>query len=74
MQYISERGVMTVTEIQEAVMKLSTGEFKELLQWLDEFSESLWDRQIEEDLEAGKLDGLIQQARKEFRDGKYQEI
>ncbi|MBP0008726.1 MULTISPECIES: hypothetical protein [unclassified Roseofilum] len=65
---------MTVTEIQEAVMKLSTGEFKELLQWLDEFSESLWDRQIEEDLEAGKLDGLIQQARKEFRDGKYQEI
>ncbi|MBP0014466.1 MAG: hypothetical protein J7545_13740 [Roseofilum sp. SBFL] len=65
---------MTVTEIQEAAMKLSTGEFKKLLQWLDEFSESLWDRQIEEDLEAGKLEGLIQQARKEFRDGKYQEI
>lgn len=74
MQYISERGVMTVTEIQEAVMKLSTGELKELVQWLDEFSESLWDRQIEEDIEAGKLDGLIQQARKEFKDGKCQKI
>lgn len=65
---------MTVTEIQEAVMKLSTGELKELVQWLDEFSESLWDWQIEEDLEAGKLDHLIKEARQELRDGKCQEL
>ena len=65
---------MTVTEIQEAVRKLSTGELKELVQWLDEFSESLWDRQIKEDLKAGKLDPIIKQARQDFRDGKCQEI
>ncbi len=65
---------MSVSEIKEAVMKLSTGELTELVKWLDEFSEFLWDKQIEEDVESGKLDHLIQQARQEFREGKCQEI
>ncbi|NET56858.1 MAG: hypothetical protein F6K47_12050 [Symploca sp. SIO2E6] len=65
---------MNVPEIKEAVMKLSTGELTELVKWLDEFYESLWDKQIEEDFESGKLDHLIQQARQEFRAGKCQEI
>ena len=65
---------MSITEIKEAVMKLSTGELTELVEWLDEFYESLWDRQIEEDLESGKLDHLIKQARQEFREGKCQKI
>ncbi len=65
---------MSVAEIKEAVMKLSTGELTDLVKWLDEFSESLWDKQIEEDFESGKLDHLIKQARQEFREGKCQEI
>jgi hypothetical protein len=65
---------MNVPEIKEAVMKLSTGELTDLIKWLDEFSESLWDKQIEEDFESGKLDHLIKQARQEFREGKCQEI
>jgi len=65
---------MSVSEIKEAVMKLSTGELTELVKWLDEFSEFLWDKQIEEDFESGKLDHLIQQARQEFSEGKCQEI
>ncbi|NEQ87750.1 MAG: hypothetical protein F6K26_49545 [Moorea sp. SIO2I5] len=65
---------MSVAEIKEAVMKLSTGELTDLVKWLDEFYESLWDKQIEEDFESGKLDHIIKQARQEFREGKCQEI
>ena len=65
---------MSVAEIKEAVMKLSRGELTDLVKWLDEFYESLWDKQIEEDFESGKLDHLIKQARQEFKEGKCQEI
>jgi hypothetical protein len=65
---------MSVSEIKEAVMKLSTGELTELVKWLDDFYESLWDKQIEADFESGKLDHLIKQARQEFREGKCQQI
>lgn len=61
---------MSITEIQTAVKQLSQDELAEFLEWLDNFQESLWDKQIEEDLKAGKLDSLIQQAEKAFNEGK----
>jgi hypothetical protein len=33
-----------------------------------------WDKQIEEDLKTGKLDDLIQEARRDHRDGKTQPL
>lgn len=65
---------MSITEIQTAVKQLSQDELAEFLEWLDNFQESLWDRQIEEDLKTGKLDVLIRQAEKAFNEGKCQEI
>jgi hypothetical protein len=38
---------MNITEIKTAVRELSQNERAELLEWLDEFQEALWDRQIE---------------------------
>ncbi len=54
--------------------QLSQDELAEFLEWLENFQESLWDRQIEEDLKAGKLDVLMRQAEKAFNEGKCQEI
>jgi hypothetical protein len=65
---------MSITEIQTAVKQLSKDELAEFLEWLDNFQESLWDRQIEEDLKAGKLDCLMRQAAQAFNEGKCQEI
>ncbi|MCY7383158.1 MAG: hypothetical protein LH628_11365 [Microcoleus sp. CAN_BIN18] len=65
---------MSITEIQTAVKQLSQDELAEFLEWLDNFQESLWDRQIEEDLKAGKLDVLMRQAETAFSEGKCQEI
>jgi hypothetical protein len=57
---------MTTTEIKTAVMNLNKTELRELLDWLEEYQESLWDQQIEEDRSSGKLDALIEKAKKEF--------
>lgn len=61
---------MTTTEIKTAVMNLNKTELRELLDWLEEYQESRWDKQIEDDRQSGKLDALIEKAKKEFREGK----
>jgi hypothetical protein len=65
---------MTTTEIKTAVMNLNKTELNELLGWLEEYQESLWDKQIEEDIQSGKLDSLIEKARKEFKEGKCRQL
>jgi hypothetical protein len=65
---------MNITELKTAVKELPQNELAEFLEWLEEFQEALWDRQIEEDLKAGKFDPLIRQAEQAFSDGKCREI
>ena len=61
----------TVTEIIEAVKKLPEAEKGEFLQRLNEvdFDDS-WDRQIEADAKAGRLDHLWKQALGEIKAGR----
>lgn len=58
---------MSVTEIKEAVTKFSSQELTEFADWFNEFQQNLWDEQIEEDFNAGKLDSIIKQAKKQDR-------
>jgi hypothetical protein len=61
----------TVSEIIEAVKKLPERDKSEFLQRLAEVDfDDAWDRQIEEDVKAGKLDRLAEEALEEFRAGK----
>jgi len=45
-------------EIEEAVLRLSAVEFVTLLEWFAEFDSEVWDRQIEDDVAAGRLNAL----------------
>ncbi len=65
---------MNITELKTAVKQLPHNELAEFVEWFEDFQESLWDRQIEEDLKAGKFDPLIRQAEQAFSDGKCREI
>ncbi|MEG3863258.1 hypothetical protein [Microcoleus sp. herbarium12] len=65
---------MKIAELKIAVKQLPQNELAEFVEWLEEFQESLWDRQIEEDLKAGKFDPLIRQAEQAFSEGKCREI
>ena len=60
----------TVTEIIEAVKRLPEQEKGEFLARLAELDfDDAWDRQIEEDVKAGRLDHLIEEAKREHRAG-----
>ena len=50
--------MMTVAEIKQAILSLPKSEYAELIQWLNELEWDEWDRQIEADSAAGKLDFL----------------
>ncbi|MEM1270887.1 MAG: hypothetical protein AAGI08_12665 [Bacteroidota bacterium] len=50
---------MSVREIETAITKLSKRELAELAVWFNRYHEAAWDRQMEEDLEAGHLDALL---------------
>jgi hypothetical protein len=61
-------------KIKSEIMALETSEAWELLRWLDEHLNDLWDRQIETDAKAGKLDKLYDQAMKDIAAGKVRPI
>ncbi|MEA2599413.1 MAG: hypothetical protein QOF89_405 [Acidobacteriota bacterium] len=65
---------MSVKEIEEAIAQLSTGDVAELMAWLEEHHAQLWDKQIEEDLEAGRLDALLSEVDDEYEAGLAQPL
>ena len=52
-----------IAKIQEEILALSETDYRQLKQWFNELEWNEWDRQIEEDSNAGKLDFLIDEAR-----------
>jgi hypothetical protein len=60
---------MSVTEIEAAITELSTNDFAELREWFRAYQEKLWDKQIEHDLEAGRLDAVLAEVDAEYDAG-----
>jgi len=65
---------MSSIEIKEAIKNLSKSELIDFLDWIDDYREAVWDQEIEEDMKLGRLDHLISEAKKEFREGKCRQI
>ena len=59
----------TVQEIKQAILNLPKTEYAEILDWLHELEGAEWDRQIEEDAAAGRLDFMKEWVEKAERDG-----
>ncbi|MBX9252683.1 hypothetical protein H1Q63_01520 [Desmonostoc muscorum CCALA 125] len=53
----------SLAEIEAAIMQLSEGEVRDLSNWLQEYINDSWDKQIEADAKFGRLDRLIQRAK-----------
>ncbi|MFZ1934842.1 MAG: hypothetical protein WCB27_04915 [Thermoguttaceae bacterium] len=60
---------MSVAEIESAIAQLPASDFAELMAWLQKYREAAWDKQIESDLAAGRLDALMAEADNEYRQG-----
>jgi hypothetical protein len=61
--------MIKVEEIKTAVTHLSPPELQDFSTWYKQFEAELWDKQIEEDIKAGKLDKLAEEALADFEAG-----
>ena len=52
----------TVEQITGAVKRLPKREFAQFRKWFAEYDAAAWDRQIEQDTAAGRLDTLAREA------------
>ena len=62
-----------VKEIEEAVLRLSASELAAFRAWFAEHDAEAWDRRIEDDVAAGRLDALADEALEDLRAGRCTE-
>ena len=59
-----------VERLEEQVQRLSADELAQFRAWFLEYDWAVWDQQVERDVQAGKLDGLADQALRDHAAGK----
>ena len=61
---------MSIEQLQSAVAQLPAEELQRFSQWFDEFLAEQWDRRIEADILAGRLETAGRRADDEFEAGR----
>jgi len=61
---------MNIAELESAVAQLPREKLAEFSKWFEEFMADQWDRQIEADILAGRLDAAGQRADEDFIAGR----
>ena len=54
--------MMTVAELQKAILSLPDDEYAQLVRWLRDRDWERWELEFDEDVKAGKLDSLAAEA------------
>jgi hypothetical protein len=65
---------MSLTQLKEAITKLSFEERAELNRLLYGWEDDAWDKQMAEDVAAGRLDEMIQRAEADLAAGRSREL
>jgi hypothetical protein len=63
-----------IEKLEREVQELSRAELAAFRDWFREYDSDEWDRQIEEDIRAGKLDALSEEAIAEYKAGRTSEL
>ncbi len=61
-------------KIQQAILALPEAEYKQLRHWFSELDWKKWDREIEADSDAGRLDFLTAEALEEKKKGTLKDL
>ncbi len=64
----------TVHEIEQAVRSLVPQDLAAFRAWYAEFDAEAWDRQMEQDVAAGRLDQLAEEALRDHREGRCTDL
>jgi hypothetical protein len=65
---------MTIEDLEKAVSKLPPDQLAKFRDWFEAFDAARFDRKIERDAKAGKLDRLAEQALADFDKGRAREL
>ncbi len=60
---------MTLQEMEVAIRNLSSDELDQLMAWFEEYYAQVWDKQINDDANSGRLDTLLADVDKEYNSG-----
>ncbi len=66
--------MMNVKAIKTAITQLPLAELMDFGVWYKRFEAQVWDKQIEEDIKAGKLDRLAEEALADFEANRCTEL
>ena len=66
--------MVSIKSIEQAVEALPPSDLAEFRLWFAEFDAAAWDKQIEQDAAAGKLDALAAEALADYRVGSAKEL
>ena len=66
--------MLTLEQIESAILQLSPNEYQKLLEWFADLDYQRWDEQFEKDIADGKLEAFAQEAIAEFEAGNSQAI
>ncbi|MDZ7992896.1 MAG: hypothetical protein RM022_024035 [Nostoc sp. EfeVER01] len=64
----------TLKEVELAISQLSPEDLAAFRAWFAEFDAAAWDKQIEKDVAAGRLDALAEKALKHLREGRCTDL
>jgi len=64
------KAMSTLQDIREAVGKLPAEDLAAFRAWFGEFDAAQWDRQFAEDVAAGRLDDLAEEALRDLHEGR----
>ncbi|MCI0492395.1 MAG: hypothetical protein L0Z07_05625 [Planctomycetes bacterium] len=63
-----------IVEIEQAVRQLPAEDLAAFRAWFAEFDAGIWDRQFEDDVAAGRLDALAEEAIEDLRQGRCTDL
>jgi hypothetical protein len=64
----------TVSEIENALQILPIDQAREVAEWLQNYLDEKWDRQIDEDIASGRLDKLADKALQDYHAGRVKPL
>jgi hypothetical protein len=64
----------TVTEIENALRQMPVEDARAVAAWLQEYLDEKWDKQIDEDIDAGRLDKVAEKAINDYRAGRVKPL
>lgn len=63
-----------IDQLKAEIERLPSDDFAELFRWLSEKGWERWDKEIEADSQAGRLDFLVREAREEKAKGTLKDL